>query len=136
MMAGGDGKRAVAGGLARHIPVLARQTFEQLGVHDGVYIDGTFGAGGHTGAILRVGGTKVIGIDRDRDAIAGGFALVDEAEGRLTLVEDRFSNLEHVAHSLRASYDRTIPRARQVLLASVVYLPVLYGLLVLDGNRY
>ena len=37
---------------------------------------------------------------------------------------------------LRASYDRTIPRARQVLLASVVYLPVLYGLLVLDGNRY
>ena len=30
------------------------------------------------------------------------------------------------------SHDRTIPRARQVLLASVVYLPVLYGLLVLD----
>ena len=76
MMAGGDGKSAVAGGLARHIPVLARQTFEQLGVHDGVYIDGTFGAGGHSGAILRVGGTTVIGIDRDRDAIAGGFALV------------------------------------------------------------
>ena len=100
MMAGGDGKSAVAGGLARHIPVLARQTFEQLGVHDGVYIDGTFGAGGHTGAILRVGGTTVIGIDRDRDAIAGGFALVDEAEGRLTLSEDRFSNLENVAHSL------------------------------------
>ena len=37
---------------------------------------------------------------------------------------------------LRASFDRTVPRARQVLLASVVYLPVLYGLLVFDGNRY
>jgi protoheme IX farnesyltransferase len=31
--------------------------------------------------------------------------------------------------------DRTVVRARQVLLASVVYLPVLYGLLVLDGSR-
>ena len=66
----------------------------------GVYIDGTFGAGGHTRAILGVAGTRVIGIDRDREAIAGGFALVEQAEGRLTLVEDRFSNLEHVARSL------------------------------------
>jgi 16S rRNA (cytosine1402-N4)-methyltransferase len=100
MMAGGDGKRVVAGGLARHIPVLARQTFEQLNVHEGVYIDGTFGAGGHSGAILQVRGTTVVGIDRDREAIAGGFALVESSEGRLTLAEDRFSNLEHVAHSL------------------------------------
>jgi protoheme IX farnesyltransferase len=38
--------------------------------------------------------------------------------------------------SWRAVADRTIPRARQVLLASVVYLPLLYGLLVLDGSRY
>jgi 16S rRNA (cytosine1402-N4)-methyltransferase len=99
MMAGSDGKRAVAGGLARHIPVLARQTFEQLAPHAGIYVDGTFGAGGHTRAILQVEGAQVIGIDRDRDAVAGGFALVDEAGGRLTLVEDRFSNLEHVARS-------------------------------------
>jgi 16S rRNA (cytosine1402-N4)-methyltransferase len=99
MMAGSDGKRAVAGGLARHIPVLARQTIEQLSPHAGVYLDGTFGAGGHTAAILQVEATQVIGIDRDRAAIAGGFALVEQAEGRLTLVEDRFSNLEHVARS-------------------------------------
>ena len=66
----------------------------------GVYIDGTFGAGGHTRAMLGVAGTRVIGIDRDREAIAGGFALVEHAEGRLTLVEDTFSNLEHVARSL------------------------------------
>jgi protoheme IX farnesyltransferase len=36
----------------------------------------------------------------------------------------------------RAVSEQTIPRARQVLLASVVYLPLLYGLLVLDGTRY
>ena len=40
--------------------------------------------------------TRVIGIDRDRTAIAGGFDLVDRSEGRLTLVEDRFSNLAEV----------------------------------------
>jgi 16S rRNA (cytosine1402-N4)-methyltransferase len=100
MMAGSGGGNTVAGGLARHIPVLARQTFEQLSPHAGVYIDGTFGAGGHTRAILQVEGTHVIGIDRDRDAIAGGFALVESSGGRLTLVEDRFSNLEAVARNL------------------------------------
>jgi 16S rRNA (cytosine1402-N4)-methyltransferase len=99
MMAGRDGH--VAGGLARHIPVLARQAFEQLAPRaGGVYIDGTFGAGGHTRAILDVAGTRVIAIDRDQTAIAGGHALVEEAAGRLTLVEDHFSNLEHVAHGL------------------------------------
>ena len=36
----------------------------------------------------------------------------------------------------RVAFDRTRPRARQVLLASVVYLPLLYGLLVLDRHRF
>ena len=62
----------------------------------GVYVDATFGAGGYSRAILDVAGTRVIGIDRDRSAIAGGFDLVDRSEGRLTLVEDRFSNLAEV----------------------------------------
>jgi 16S rRNA (cytosine1402-N4)-methyltransferase len=101
MMAGSDGTSAVAGGPARHIPVLARQVFDLMQPRDGgITIDGTFGAGGHTRAILNVGGACVIGIDRDRNAVAGGFALVEQAAGRLTLVEDRFSNLEHVARSL------------------------------------
>jgi 16S rRNA (cytosine1402-N4)-methyltransferase len=99
-MMAGSGSKSAAGGLARHIPVLARQVFEQLGPREGVYIDGTFGAGGHTRAILEVPGTQVIGIDRDQSAVAGGYALVEAAQGRLTLVQDRFSNLEHVAQSL------------------------------------
>src|SRR5439155_4858500 len=45
-------------------------------------------------------GTRVIGIDRDRNAVVDGFALVEQAAGRLTLTEDRFSNLEHLAQSL------------------------------------
>ncbi len=59
----------------------------------GTYVDATFGGGGYSRAILGVAGTRVIGIDRDRTAIAGGFELVDRSAGRLTLVEDRFSNL-------------------------------------------
>jgi 16S rRNA (cytosine1402-N4)-methyltransferase len=91
----GDG---VAGGPARHIPVLGPQAVEFLNVRaDGVYIDGTFGAGGHSGAILATPGAQVIGIDRDRAAIADGFDLVEQSEGGLTLVEDRFSRLDEIA---------------------------------------
>jgi 16S rRNA (cytosine1402-N4)-methyltransferase len=81
----------------RHIPVLGRQAVEMLKPRDGgVYVDATFGAGGYSRAILDVAGTRVIGIDRDRSAISGGFELVDRSDGRLTLVEDRFSHLAEV----------------------------------------
>jgi 16S rRNA (cytosine1402-N4)-methyltransferase len=97
MMTGSDGS-AVAGGLAPHVPVLGRPAIEFLKVHDGgIYIDGTFGAGGYTRAILAAAACSVIGIDRDQRAIALGADLVEKANGRLTLIEDRFSNLESTA---------------------------------------
>jgi len=78
----------------RHIPVLGRQAVEMLSPRDGgIYVDATFGAGGYSRAILGTAGTRIIGIDRDRSAITGGFDLVDRSDGRLTLVEDKFSNL-------------------------------------------
>jgi 16S rRNA (cytosine1402-N4)-methyltransferase len=81
----------------RHVPVLGREAVEMLAPHDGgIYVDATFGAGGYSRAILKVPGTRVIGIDRDRSAIAGGFDLIGESGGRLTLVEDRFSRLAEV----------------------------------------
>jgi 16S rRNA (cytosine1402-N4)-methyltransferase len=98
MTAGGDGFAAVAGGPALHIPVLGRPALEFLKVSDGgVTIDATFGAGGYTRAILAAANCKVIGIDRDPSAIALGQELVQAANGRLTLIEDRFSNLDSVA---------------------------------------
>ena len=52
-MTAGSGGSAVAGGSALHIPVLGRSAVDFLNVRDGgVYIDGTFGAGGYTRAIL------------------------------------------------------------------------------------
>ena len=97
MMAGGGGS-AVAGGPALHIPVLGRPAGDLLQPRQGgVYIDGTFGAGGYTRAILAAADCKVIGIDRDQTAIALGADMVDQADGRLTLIEDRFSNLDTIA---------------------------------------
>ncbi len=82
----------------RHIPVLLRPVMEQLGVRDGgVYIDATFGAGGYSRAILEAGDSTVIALDRDRDAIASGMAMVEDFSGRLTLVEQRFSHLDQAA---------------------------------------
>jgi 16S rRNA (cytosine1402-N4)-methyltransferase len=98
MTAGGDGFAAVAGGSARHIPVLGAPALDFLQVHDGgIYIDATFGAGGYARAILGKADCKVIGIDRDPNAIASGQPLVQAASGRLTLAEGRFSHLDAVA---------------------------------------
>jgi len=81
----------------RHIPVLGRKAVEMLSPRDGgLYVDATFGAGGYSRAILDTAGTRVVGIDRDRSAVAAGFDLVDRSGGRLTLVEDRFSNLAEI----------------------------------------
>jgi 16S rRNA (cytosine1402-N4)-methyltransferase len=86
--------------LPRHIPVLGHQAIALLDPRDGgVYVDATFGGGGYSRAILDTRGTRVIGIDRDRSAIAGGFDLVDRSDGRLMLFEDRFSNLAGICAS-------------------------------------
>src|SRR5215831_10404029 len=71
----------------RHVPVLCEEAIGLLAPRaSGIYVDATFGAGGYTRAILKVEGTRVIAIDRDQTAIAGGFDLVDQSNGRLTLV--------------------------------------------------
>jgi 16S rRNA (cytosine1402-N4)-methyltransferase len=97
MMAGSD-SNAVAGGPARHIPVLVHQAVGWLDVHSGgFYVDATFGAGGFTREILTTPGARVIAIDRDRTAIERGAGLIAQAQGRLQLIEDRFSNLDEIA---------------------------------------
>jgi 16S rRNA (cytosine1402-N4)-methyltransferase len=101
MMTGRDTGPGVAGGLARHVPVLGRPAVEFLNVRaGGTYIDATFGAGGHSRLILNAADARVIGIDRDPTAIAGGADLVAAAGERLTLAEERFSALERVVGSL------------------------------------
>ena len=81
---------------APHTPVLLDEVIAGLAIAEGeTHVDGTFGAGGYTRAMLREG-ARVVAFDRDPDAIAGGAALVEESAGRLTLVHDRFSRMDAV----------------------------------------
>lgn len=97
----GDGASPAAGGPARHIPVLRAEAIDCLAAQaGGVYLDGTFGAGGYTSALLDIPGTTVIALDRDRSAVVAGAPLVGAAGGRLTLVEARFGSLDVEARAL------------------------------------
>ncbi|HEX9238641.1 MAG TPA: 16S rRNA (cytosine(1402)-N(4))-methyltransferase RsmH [Xanthobacteraceae bacterium] len=106
-MTAGSGSDAVAGGPARHIPVLARLAIDWLAVKPGgLYVDATFGGGGYARAIMQTVGARVIGIDRDHTAVAQGAPLVEQAQGQLQLVEDRFSNLDAILESIPSGANR------------------------------
>jgi len=80
-----------------HIPVLLDEVLEALSVKDGgTYVDGTFGAGGYTLAMLGRAGCRVFAIDRDPNAAAAGRALSEAKAGRLTLLEGRFGDMDQL----------------------------------------
>jgi 16S rRNA (cytosine1402-N4)-methyltransferase len=80
----------------RHVPVMLDEVLRALGPKaNAIYVDGTFGAGGYTRAILEAADCQVVALDRDPAAIAGGQALVAKFVGRLTLVEGRFGMMSH-----------------------------------------
>jgi 16S rRNA (cytosine1402-N4)-methyltransferase len=80
---------------SQHTPVLLDKVIDALALQAGdTVVDGTFGAGGYTRAMLAVGVGRVIGFDRDPDAIAEGRSLVPDP--RLDLVEERFSQMDRV----------------------------------------
>jgi 16S rRNA (cytosine1402-N4)-methyltransferase len=79
---------------APHVPVLLDEVIAGLAIAPGeTHVDGTFGAGGYTRAILEKGAAKVYAFDRDPDAITEGEALAASSGGRLTLVPERFSRM-------------------------------------------
>ena len=92
-MTAGSGDEA-AGGPARHASVMLPDVLTALNPQaGGFYIDGTFGGGGYSRAILEIPGTSVLAIDRDPAAIATGQELVNQHRGRLQLVEGRFGDM-------------------------------------------
>ena len=77
-----------------HVPVLLGEVLDVIRPRDGAhYIDGTFGGGGYSRALLDAAKCRVLGIDRDPDAIARGHDMVAHYAGRLTLVEGEFSDM-------------------------------------------
>ena len=86
--------------MSRHVPVMLNEVLEMLQPRDGAhYVDGTFGGGGYSSAILEAADCKVLGIDRDPEAIARGQALVQRFGGRLTLVQGEFSRMDEYTQS-------------------------------------
>jgi 16S rRNA (cytosine1402-N4)-methyltransferase len=80
-----------------HIPVLLAEVIAALAPRDGgVYLDGTFGRGGYSEALLRSASCRVIALDRDPAAIRQGGALQALYAERLTLIEGRFGEMEEV----------------------------------------
>ena len=83
---------------ARHVPVLLAEVLDALAAgRGGVFVDGTFGAGGYTRGILAASAkNRVVAVDRDPDAVAAGAGLVAAAGGRLALVPARFGDLGRI----------------------------------------
>ncbi|HVC51035.1 MAG TPA: 16S rRNA (cytosine(1402)-N(4))-methyltransferase RsmH [Stellaceae bacterium] len=80
-----------------HRPVLLDAVLAALAPRDGAtYVDGTFGGGGYSAALLRTARCRVFGIDRDPDAVRRGQRLAAEHAGRLTLIEGRFGDMDRL----------------------------------------
>jgi len=68
-----------------------------LAPRDGAtYVDGTFGAGGYSAALLASARCRVLGIDRDPEAVQRSAALAAQHPGRLTVIEGRFGDMERL----------------------------------------
>jgi len=84
----------MAGAAGGHRPVMLREVLDVLAPRDGgIYVDGTFGAGGYSRALLDAADCTVWGVDRDPDAIAAGAPLAQHYKGRLNLVTGRFGDM-------------------------------------------
>lgn len=99
MMAQPGGRGGPGTGVrTRHIPVLLPEVLSALKPAAGeTYIDGTFGAGGFTRAILGAADCRVLAIERDPEALAAGEAMRSEFPDRLTLVHSQFSRMQDEA---------------------------------------
>ena len=77
-----------------HHPVMLPEMVQLMAPHaGGVYLDGTFGGGGYTAALLQAAPCIVWAIDRDREAIARGAQLAARYPGRLHLLEGQFGDM-------------------------------------------
>lgn len=81
--------------MSAHIPVMLKEVLQYLAPRDGgVYVDGTFGRGGYSAAILEAANTKVYAFDRDGMAIEAGKALAEKHKGRLILIHACFGDMK------------------------------------------
>ena len=109
---------ALAAAAENHDPVLCAEVIAALSPQDGdVLLDGTFGAGGYARALLDAADCRVIGLDRDVEALAEARIWAPLYEGRLSLIEGTFGVMDDVVSDafegdVNRSPTRTPPRKR------------------------
>lgn len=86
-----------ANSVTPHVPVLLSPILDRISPVTGVWLDGTFGAGGYARAILGAGAERLIGVDRDPEALERAAVWADEYGDRLRLVSGRFGDLDKIA---------------------------------------
>ncbi len=82
-----------------HLPVMYAEVLQQLAIkQDGIYLDCTFGRGGHSQGILNLlgPGGQLLAVDRDSDAINSDYAQAMLADERFKLKHSCFSELESI----------------------------------------
>ncbi|MBL6945620.1 MAG: 16S rRNA (cytosine(1402)-N(4))-methyltransferase RsmH [Rhodospirillales bacterium] len=80
-----------------HTPVMLKEVLDVLAPRDGgIYVDGTFGGGGYSRAVLDAADCTVWGIDRDPEAVARGAELSKEYPNRLTVIGGRYGDMERI----------------------------------------
>lgn len=81
-----------------HIPVLLNEVIEGLNIDpDGIYVDGTLGGAGHSYEIAkRLKGGRLIGIDRDEDAIAAASERLEPFSDRVTIVRGNYGDMADI----------------------------------------
>ncbi|MBR2860544.1 MAG: 16S rRNA (cytosine(1402)-N(4))-methyltransferase RsmH [Clostridia bacterium] len=85
----------------KHTSVLLNESIDLLNVVDGgIYVDGTLGGGGHSEAILKRANCRLIGIDRDDDALKAAGERLKPYGDRVTLVKSNFADVTNVLDSL------------------------------------
>jgi 16S rRNA (cytosine1402-N4)-methyltransferase len=80
---------------APHIPVMLAEVIEALRPEDGaVIVDGTFGAGGYSSAILESADCRVIAFDRDITAVRNAASVCQQFSNRLTIINKPFGEMD------------------------------------------
>lgn len=82
---------------APHIPVMLNEVLDYLNPEDGkVYVDGTFGAGGYSKAILQAADCVVVAIDRDESAMKAAQALKEQFPARFVFISGCFGDVDRL----------------------------------------
>jgi len=88
--------------MASHVPVMTAEVLHFLRPEPGgLFVDGTVGLGGHSRALLEAGAARVIGLDRDLDALARARAVLEPWADRVELVHADYRSLDEVLDARR-----------------------------------